>query len=364
MAFNLSPQFPDVTVFEGEGGGYYTWSASKFPLLSEAKLGAGKLVLQPRGFALPHYSDCYKIGYVVQGSCRVGIISPNSSKEAVLATKKGDAIPVPLGAVSWWYNDCKDNSDLEIIFLGETTQTYTPAQFDYFFLTGVLGILGGFSTELLTRAFDLQENELNQLTKGQTQALIIKLAEGQTLPDPNEDDNAKMLYNLENARPNVHVNHGGSITAATAENFGGLKQGALSANLVKLDSKAIFSPVYTADVSFQLIYITKGSGLFQIVGLNGKNVLEAKVQSGQLLVVPKYFPSSKTADKDGLEYFSTVTSSKPSFVQLAGETSVWKAFAPSVLQAAFNVDPGLVELFQAKIANSKIFVPPNWPNLE
>lgn len=49
---------------------------------------------------------------------------------------------------------------------------------------------------------------------------------------------------------------------------------------------------------------------------------------------------------------------RPSFVQLAGETSIYNAIAPSVLQAAFNVNPGLVELFKAKLANGKIFVPP------
>lgn len=69
MAMNLSPQFPDITVFDGEGGGYHSWSASQSPLLSEAKLGTGKLVLHPHGFALPHYADSNKIGYVVEGTC-------------------------------------------------------------------------------------------------------------------------------------------------------------------------------------------------------------------------------------------------------------------------------------------------------
>ncbi|CAK9160533.1 unnamed protein product [Ilex paraguariensis] len=54
------------TVFEGDGGGYYSWSTSKSPLLVEAKLGAGKLLLHPRGFSLPHYADSAKIGYVLQ----------------------------------------------------------------------------------------------------------------------------------------------------------------------------------------------------------------------------------------------------------------------------------------------------------
>ena len=57
----------DQTAYEGEGGGYYVWSNSKTPLLSQSKLGGGKLLLHPLGFALPHYADSSKIGFVLQG---------------------------------------------------------------------------------------------------------------------------------------------------------------------------------------------------------------------------------------------------------------------------------------------------------
>ena len=63
MELDLTPKTAEA-VFEGDGGGYYTWSSS---LLSKYNLGAGRLVLQPRGFALPHYADSSKVGYVIQG---------------------------------------------------------------------------------------------------------------------------------------------------------------------------------------------------------------------------------------------------------------------------------------------------------
>ncbi|XP_042487356.1 uncharacterized protein LOC122067589 isoform X2 [Macadamia integrifolia] len=53
-------------VFEGEGGSYYIWSSAEFPILGQAKIGAGKLVLNPLGLALPHYADSSKIAIVVQ----------------------------------------------------------------------------------------------------------------------------------------------------------------------------------------------------------------------------------------------------------------------------------------------------------
>ena len=66
--------------------------------------------------------------------------------------------------------------------------------------------------------------------------------------------------------------------------------------------------MYTADASFQLIYFAKGSGVIRISGMTGGKALDARVQSGQLLVVPKFFSAAKVADGDGLEYFSVVTS--------------------------------------------------------
>ena len=60
MELNLSPKFAQK-IFEGEGGTYYSWSSSEYELLKEAKVGGGRLVLQPRGFAFPHYSDLIKL---------------------------------------------------------------------------------------------------------------------------------------------------------------------------------------------------------------------------------------------------------------------------------------------------------------
>ncbi|CBI23794.3 hypothetical protein CK203_100896 [Vitis vinifera] len=99
MESNLSPKFAQK-VFEGEGGSYYSWSSTEFELLKEAKVGGGRLVLQPRGFGPPHYADCNKIGYVLQGTCGiVGMVFPKASEEVVLKLKKGDTIPVPSGVV-------------------------------------------------------------------------------------------------------------------------------------------------------------------------------------------------------------------------------------------------------------------------
>ncbi|MFS7919593.1 putative rmlC-like cupin domain superfamily, rmlC-like jelly roll protein [Helianthus anomalus] len=58
----------DKTLFEGDSGGLHAWSKSKTPLLCDLKVGAGKLLLHPFGFALPHYSDSNKICFVLEGT--------------------------------------------------------------------------------------------------------------------------------------------------------------------------------------------------------------------------------------------------------------------------------------------------------
>lgn len=69
-------EFGDLTpktatkLFEGEGGAYYEWSTSDMPLLAKANAAGGFLFVQPAGFALPHYADTNKLGYVLQGQSK------------------------------------------------------------------------------------------------------------------------------------------------------------------------------------------------------------------------------------------------------------------------------------------------------
>nr|GLL25023.1 11S globulin seed storage protein 2-like [Ipomoea trifida] len=234
-AHSLAPQKADQTIYEGEGGGYYTWSTSGAPFLSQAKLGAGKLVLQPNGFVLPHYTDAKRIGYVLQ----------------------------------------------------------------------------------------------------------------------------EMVFNLENASPFANIKNGGSLVSATAGNFPLLNDVGLSVFLVKLEPKSMLTPGYTADASFKLCYVSRGSARIQIVGLNGQLVLDDKVEAGQLFVVPKFFSASLIADKEGLELVATLTSSEPILGNLAGYGSVWKALSPSILKASLNLSMEDEDIFKAKIAEATIIIPPN-----
>lgn len=330
-------------LFEGDGGAYYIWSSSDAPVLAEAKVGAGKLVLQPHGFALPHYSDSSKLGYVLQGDDGlVGMVFPNTSEEVVVKVKKGDVIPVPVGAVSWWFNNGDRSEELVVVFLGETAGAHIPGQFTYFLIAGTLSLLAGFSTEFVSKSFNITEDEADDITESQNGVLIIKLG---------QDEKTKMpLPNQKLTHTHVHNITGSKTTATlTEKEFPLLKQAGLSANLTKLEADAISSPIYAPDSTVQVIYVARGSGRIQVVGVNGQRLLDAEVTAGQLLVVPTFFMVAKLAGQNGLECFTVMTSSKPVLEDLAGKTSALGALSPEVLQIALNISPGLERLLKSKI---------------
>ncbi|XP_027348449.1 11S globulin seed storage protein 2-like [Abrus precatorius] len=356
MELDLTPKTAEA-LFEGDGGGYSTWSSSQMALLAKFNVGAGRLLLHPRGFALPHYADSSKVGYVIQGTDGVvGMILPNSGKEVVLKLKQGDIIPVPIGAVSWWFND--GDSDLIIAFLGETSKAFIPGQFSYFFLTGAQGIIGSFSTELTSKVYAMNKNEVNKLTKSQTGVLIIKLDKNQPMPKPQMDQTEKLVYNIDAARPGNVVKHVGLVTTLTDNGFPFIKDVGLSVIKVKLEPYAMKAPSYPTSPTVQLIYIARGSGKVEIVGLNGQRALDTQVKAGHLLVVPPFFVVAEIAGEEGMELYSIVTTTKPLFQDLAGRESVWGVFSPALLEVALNVDSDFGKLFIAKNEETTNLIPP------
>ncbi|XP_042487355.1 glutelin type-D 1-like isoform X1 [Macadamia integrifolia] len=202
-------------VFEGEGGSYYIWSSAEFPILGQAKIGAGKLVLNPLGLALPHYADSSKIAIVVQGKGRIGIVFPKALEEEVVEIEEGDIIPVPLASVSWWLND--GDSKLVVVFFGDTSKGHNPGNVTYLILAGTKGIFTGFSTDFVSGSCDLDEEDTNKVLKSQSGDLIIKLKEGTNMPQPSKADKQELIFNIEATLPDIDVENGGKMVVLTGE---------------------------------------------------------------------------------------------------------------------------------------------------
>ncbi|GAB4824356.1 hypothetical protein Ancab_007244 [Ancistrocladus abbreviatus] len=328
MEIDLSPKLA-MKVYGGDGGSYFAWCPSELRMLREGNIGAAKLALEKNGFALPRYSDSSKVAYVLQ-----------EKEEKAISIKKGDAIALPFGVVTWWHN--KEDTELVVLFLGDTSKAHKSGQFTDFFLT----------------AWDLGEDVVKSLVGKQTRSGIVKLDGTIKLPEPKREHRIGMALNCEEAPLDVNIKNGGRVVVLNTSNLPLVGEVGLGADLVRLDGRAMCSPGFSCDSALQVTYIVRGSGRVQVVGVDGHRVLETTVKAGNLFIVPRFFVVSKIADADGMEWFSIITTPNPIFTHLAGRTSAWKALSPQVLEAAFNVTPDVEQKFRSKRTFDAIFFPP------
>ncbi|CDP08990.1 unnamed protein product [Coffea canephora] len=355
MEIDLSPKLAKKA-YGGDGGAYYAWCPDELPMLRQGNIGAAKLALEKNGFALPRYSDSAKVAYVLQGSGVAGVVLPEK-EEKVVAIKKGDAVALPFGVVTWWYN--KEDTELVVLFLGDTKTGHKAGSFTDFYLTGSNGIFTGFTTEFASRAWNLEESVVKTLVESQTAKGIVKLDAGFKLPEPKSEHRNGLALNCEEAPLDVDIKDGGKVVVLNTKNLPLVGEVGFGADLVRIYGHSMCSPGFSCDSALQVTYIIRGSGRAQIVGVDGKRVLETTVKAGNLFIVPRFFVVSKIADADGLEWFSIVTTPDPIFTHMAGRTSVWKALSPEVLQASFKVSPEVEQQFRSKRTAEEIFFPPN-----
>lgn len=342
-------------VYGSDGGSYHAWCPNELAMLREGNIGAAKLALEKDGFALPRYSDSAKVAYVLQGNGVAGIVLPEK-EEKVLPIKKGDAIALPFGVVTWWYN--KEDTELVVLFLGDTSKAHKAGQFTDFYLTGATGLFNGFTTEFVSMAWGLSESEAKTLVGKQTGTGIVKLAAGFNMTEPKKEHRDGMVLNCLEAPLDVDIKKGGRVVVLNTKNLPLVGEVGLGADLVRLDGGAMCSPGFSCDSALQVTYIVRGSGRVQVVGVDGKRVLETHIKAGNLFIVPRFFVVSKICDPDGMDWFSIITTPNPIFTHLAGRTGAWKALSPQVLQASFNITPDLEKLFRSKRTSDEIFFPP------
>lgn len=177
-----------------------------------------------------------------------------------------------------------------------------------------MGLLAGFSNDFIAKAYSLTEEEAEKLVNSQKGVLIVKLSDelGQTLAKLyNSNAGKELVYNIDEACPDHKAeNSYGFWTTVSRSEFDFIGKVGLSANRIELGRGSMSSPIYTADSSAQLIYVVKGGGRIQIVGMNGKRVLDSEVKVGHLVVVPRFFVVAILAEEQGLECLSVITSSE------------------------------------------------------
>ncbi|CAN7053897.1 unnamed protein product [Brassica oleracea var. botrytis] len=179
------------------------------------------------------------------------------------------------------------------------------------------------------------------------------------MPQPKMEDRDGFVLNCLEAPLDVDIKDGGRVVVLNTKNLPLVGEVGFGADLVQIDGHSMCSPGFSCDSALQVTYIVAGSGRVQVVGADGKRVLETHITAGFLFIVPRFFVVSKIADPEGMSWFSIVTTPDPIFTHLAGRTSVWKALSPEVLQAAFKVDLEVEESFRSKRTSDAIFFPPS-----
>jgi hypothetical protein len=199
---------------------------------------------------------------------------------------------------------------LVVLFLGDTSKAHKAGEFTDLFLTGSDGIFTGFSTEFVGRAWDLDENVVKNLVGKQSGNGIVKLDESFKMPEPKKEHREGMALNCEEAPLDVDIENGGRVVVLNTKNLPLVGEVGLGADLVRLDGGAMCSPGFSCDSALQVTYIVRGSGRVQVVGVDGRRVLETTVKAGNLFIVPRFFVVSKIASPDGLEWFSIISTPK------------------------------------------------------
>jgi quercetin dioxygenase-like cupin family protein len=243
------------------------------------------------------------------GTC--GLVLPEATKEKVVAVKEGDALALPFGAVTWWHNGPAAQADLTVLFLGDTSKGHKRGQFTNFQLTGSAGIFTGLSTEFVSRAWDLPEPDAARLVSSQPASGIVKLpASAAALPAPSPQDRAGVALNCLEAPLDVDIPGGGRVVVLNTANLPLVREVGLGADLVRIDAHSMCSPGFSCDSAYQVTYIVRGSGRVQVVGPDGRRVLETRIEGGSLFIVPRFHVVSKIADASGMEWFSIITTPK------------------------------------------------------
>ncbi|EFJ10679.1 hypothetical protein SELMODRAFT_127584 [Selaginella moellendorffii] len=334
MFEDLKPQEPRVEL-ESDGGKLEVWGGRGSGVFEDANVAACRTTLKRRGLWLPSYIDAPSMQLVTRGKRgRVGVISSRGdrrSQETTFKVEKGDVVAVPQGVVVWWYND--QDRDLEIVGLADDQRGERSEQ------SGYGAVIHGFSTEVLSRAWQMDKSTVKELLQSQSEMGIIRLDKDITFPDQEERDNTfyqNFIYRFGKTNPDIRVRDGGELRELNSYKLPVLKQLGLGMECVQLEQDAMVSPNWFR--AHQILYVMEGRGKIEAVSNDGERALDTDLEKGSLVVIPAFFPSTKIAGSEGFHYVSFLTTDKPMISYMSGRNSVYQGIPLRVLSRILNVD--------------------------
>lgn len=335
-------------IIRTEGGSIHGWRSH---ILRCAQVAMHETTLEENGLAIPKYMDVPSVTYVVEGCGIVGIAYPHKGefrqKYYVRRVTAGDVIAVPQGVVFWLYNNGKEQQ--RVMCVSETSKATKPGVSSKpFFLSGakkrdVGGLLHGFSEDTLAEALGVNQSTVRKLRTSQKEVAITKTRRKIHLPFPEhtqhyENDVAgEFTFTLRGSKADLIVENGGWLSMVTRNKLPVLAHVGMSAVRVNLEPDAMMAPMWSSN-AHQIFRALRGNGRIEVSSNAGDKLLHTDLKENEVVVVPKFCPSTIVADEDGLELITIMTSDSPAMSYFAGANSVYKGIPPQVVAEAFGID--------------------------
>ncbi|KAG8370422.1 hypothetical protein BUALT_Bualt14G0115200 [Buddleja alternifolia] len=248
--------------------------------------------------------------------------------------RQGDVLALPAGLTLWFYNSGEE--PLITVALLDTGNEINQLDqtFRNFFLAGN-PYSGG-------QSYHRQRGSEEEQTNGIEETICT----------------AKLRVNLDQpSRADMYNPRGGRIATLNSRKLPILSWLRLSAEKGVLYRNAIMAPHWTIN-AHTMIYVTRGSGRFQVVGHTGKSVFDDEVQKGQMIIVPQNYIILKRANEDqGLEWISFKTNDNAMTSQLAGRLSAIRALPEEVLMNSYQISREDAKNLKYRRDESRVFSP-------
>ncbi|KAL2506586.1 12S seed storage protein CRB [Abeliophyllum distichum] len=315
--------------------------------------------------------------------------------------RQGDVLALPAGVTLWFYN----NGDEQIVTVSLLDTANEMNQLDLkfrnFFLAGNQqsgrqsqgqqegesqgkgesensNIFNGFEDEVLADAFKVETETIRKLKgQGDRRGRIVK-AEKFNVVFPREEEEEqqrqqgqqgrggpngleetlctmRLRENLAHpTRADIYNPRAGRLATLNGQTLPILNLLQLSAVRGVLYKNAIMAPHWNVN-AHSAIYITRGSGRFQVVGESGKLVFDDEVREGQLIIIPQNFVVVKKAGEQGCEWIAFKTNDNAMISPLAGRLSVFRSMPIEVLMNAYQISRKEAEKLKYSREESTVF---------
>lgn len=378
---------------QSEGGVTELWDENEdqFRCAGVAPL---RNTLQPNSLSLPNFHPAPRLVYIEKGQGLIGVHFPGCAEtfsqgsqqeqgqqggsqsqqsdryQKAHRIRQGDIVALPAGAAHWCFNDGNE----ELVAVSVTDLNNPSNQLDQklrlFYLAGspprqgqhsqqaretFHNIFNAFDEQLMAEAFNIPVEIVRKMQNEDERGLIVKVKGGTKVIRPDEGHqeeyggdqdsngleetlcNVKIRTNIDNQRQvDIYSRQAGSLNIVNHHKLPILRSMDMGAERGRLSPNALFAPHWSMN-SHSIVYVTRGEAQVQIVGPNGKNLLNDRVKERNMFVVPQFFAATVKAGSNGFEWVSFKTSSLAMDSPLAGYTSVMKAMPNQVITNAYQV---------------------------